>query len=178
MIHRLASGHLQSNGAKALGFLLAYALAVAMLVAAVGTRQGIGPEPSLARILIGHWLAGLFLLIGCVALLFVGIGRYLEMLERAAEFGILKALGASRGYVASLVCWEVALLAVPATLLGIALNLLIRLVVALLFWRVLAVEWAYPWWPAAGLLVYAVSCLGSLAAIPRALRNGLAEIAS
>lgn len=86
-IRRLAWNYAHANPHKTWASVAALALAMAMILACVGTRQGIGPDPMLARVLLGNWLAALFLFIAVVALAYVGIGRYFEVMERTTEFG-------------------------------------------------------------------------------------------
>ena len=55
---------------------------------------------------------------------------YTAVMERTREIGILKALGASRTYIVSLILRETGLLAISGMILGIVLSFLVRAFVA------------------------------------------------
>jgi putative ABC transport system permease protein len=54
--------------------------------------------------------------------LMVSLSMYTAVLERTREIGILKALGASRGYIVGLLLRETLLLAIAGAILGIAMS--------------------------------------------------------
>lgn len=177
-MRRLAWEYLRADPPKSCASIAAVALAVAMTLACVGTSRGIGPDPNIARILLGNWLAVLFLCIAVVALAFVAIARYLEVVERTTEFGILTVLGASRQTLGVLLLWETVFVSVPGAILGIGLTALVRIVVAAFFSRVLAVDLARAWWPAAVLIATFASMAGGVSALSRAVRDGMVEVMS
>jgi hypothetical protein len=177
-MRHLACEYFRANPQKSWGSMTAIALAVAMMLACVGTRQGIGPHPNMARIMLGDWLAGLFLFVAVTALAFVAIGRYTEVVERTTEFGILTVLGASRQTLAVLLLWETLMLAVPGAILGMAFTALIRIVVAAFFSRGLQVELALAWWPVAVLVAACASMAGGVSGLSRTVRDGMVEVLS
>jgi putative ABC transport system permease protein len=58
---------------------------------------------------------------------------YLAVMERTREIGMLKALGASKGYIVSAILREAGMLAVGGVVLGIALSYVTRAVVTARF---------------------------------------------
>ncbi len=78
----------------------------------------------------------LFIALAAVGLLVAGFGvaniLMIAVVERRAEIGIRRALGATRGSVATLFLAEGAIIAIMGSVLGIALGVWITLVVA---WR-------------------------------------------
>ena len=57
-----------------------------------------------------------------VGFLAVFQSMYTAVLERTREIGILKAMGASPGYILSILLWEAAVLAIVGTLIGIVMT--------------------------------------------------------
>jgi len=98
---------------------------------------------------------GIALIVGFIA---VTMAMYTAVLERTREIGILKALGASSGYIMNLLFRETLLIAVLGIVLGIAMTggskwLMMRAAPASL-----AQETVYGWWPIAS----GVSIIGAL----------------
>jgi putative ABC transport system permease protein len=52
----------------------------------------------------------------------VSLSMYMAVLQRTREIGILKSLGATKGFVMSLILWEAAFMGVGGTIAGIALS--------------------------------------------------------
>jgi putative ABC transport system permease protein len=78
---------------------------------------------------------------------------YTAVLERTREIGILKALGASSGYILNLLFRETLLIAIIGSVLGIIMTdgtkwLMMHAVPASL-----TQETIYSWWPMAGISV-------------------------
>lgn len=70
---------------------------------------------------------GIAMIVGFLAIF---QSMYTAVMERTREIGILKALGASRSYIVSVVMRETGLLAVGGVILGIALSFLVKVWVA------------------------------------------------
>lgn len=73
---------------------------------------------------------GIALIIG---FLVIFQSMYTAVMERTREIGILKALGASRGYIVGIILRESGMLAVGGILLGVGLSFLVRQVVTAKF---------------------------------------------
>lgn len=177
-MRRVAFEYVRANPHKSIASISGLALAMAMLLASVGTLQGIGLHPGIARIMVGDWLAGLFLFIALIALTLVAIARYVEVVERTTELGILAVLGAFRRTLVALLLWETLFLALPGAIVGLMLTAAIRLVAAAFFWRILRVELALAWWPVAAFLAALASMTGGILALSRAVRDGTVEALS
>ncbi len=96
-----------------------------------------------------------------VGFLVVFLSMYTAVLERTREIGILKALGASPGYILAILLRETALLALAGTLAGILMTYgtraLMRTFVPTMT-QVIVPEW----WPYAGLIALVGSLIGAL----------------
>ncbi len=60
------------------------------------------------------------------ALIVVSLSMYMAVLQRTREIGILKSLGATRGFVMRLILWEAVVMGVGGTIVGIGLSYLSR----------------------------------------------------
>lgn len=92
----------------------------------------------------------------------VFLSMYTAVLQRTREIGILKSLGASRGYVLSIILIEALLLSVAGSLTGIGLSygsrwLMMKLIPASLTQAIVP-----GWWPLAGAIAMVGATLGAL----------------
>lgn len=122
-----------------------------------------------AKIATERALNGLLLGLGAVALLVGGVGvantMVISVLERRAEIGLRRALGATRGHVRTQFLTESALLATLGGLGGVTLGALATAGYALTrHWPLVVPSWAI-----AG-AVAATSCVGAVAGLFPALR--------
>ncbi len=89
------------------------------------------------------------------------LSMYMAVLERTREIGILKAMGASPGYIMGILLREAVLLAVAGTVFGIVLSYGARALI-----HALAPTWTativHSWWPKAGLLALVASLVGAV----------------
>jgi putative ABC transport system permease protein len=97
-----------------------------------------------------------------VGFLVVFLSMYTAVLERTREIGVLKALGASPGYVVTILLRETALLAVAGSILGIALAYLTRFAIGRLVPGTLVQDIVYIWWPIAAGIAIAGALLGAV----------------
>lgn len=92
----------------------------------------------------------------------VWLSMYMVVLQRTREIGILKALGASKGFVLGIILIEATLLGVGGTILGVAFSYgaqwLIRTLVPASFQMAIA----YGWWPIVAAVTLAAANLGAL----------------
>jgi len=92
----------------------------------------------------------------------VCLSMYMAVLQRTREIGILKALGASKGFILSIILIEATLLGAGGTILGIVFSFgaqwLIRTLVPASFQMAIV----YDWWPRAALIILTAAILGAL----------------
>jgi putative ABC transport system permease protein len=93
-----------------------------------------------------------------VGFLVVSMAMYTAVLERTREIGILKALGASSGYILNLLFRETLLIAVIGTVVGIIMTYGTQWLMMHAVPAMLTQETVYEWWPIAG----AISVVGAL----------------
>jgi putative ABC transport system permease protein len=86
----------------------------------------------------------------------------MAVLQRTREIGILKSLGASRGYVLQLIVAEAFVMGLCGTVGGILLSFVARWVILTLVPASLQQAIAYNWWPRAALIALFASLLGAL----------------
>ncbi len=92
----------------------------------------------------------------------VFLSMYTAVLQRTREIGILKSLGASRGYVLLIILIEALLLSVAGSFAGIGLSygsrwLMMKLIPASLTQAIVP-----EWWPIAGFIAMTGAALGAL----------------
>ena len=88
----------------------------------------------------------------------VFLSMYMAVLERTREIGVLKALGASPGFILNLLLRESALLSVVGSAIGILMTYGTRWLIGVLMPSALVESIVPLWWPIAA----AISLLGSL----------------
>ena len=98
---------------------------------------------------------GIALIVGFIT---VTMAMYTAVLERTREIGILKALGASSGYIMNLLFRETLLIAILGSILGIAMTSGSKWLMMHAAPASLAQETVYSWWPIAS----GVSIIGAL----------------
>lgn len=96
-----------------------------------------------------------------VGFLVVFLSMYTAVLERTREVGILKALGASPGFVLNVLFRETLLLAVAGSLLGIGFSFVTRWLIMTLVPASLSQHIVPGWWPIAGAIALVGAVLGA-----------------
>jgi len=96
-----------------------------------------------------------------IGFLVVFLSMYTAVLERTREIGILKALGASPGYVLGILLRETCLLAIAGVVAGIALTYAARSLLGV-FAPTFTTEIVYDWWPRAALIALLAAIIGAL----------------
>jgi putative ABC transport system permease protein len=96
-----------------------------------------------------------------VGFLVVFLSMYMAVLERTREIGILKALGASPGYIMSILLREAVFLAIVGTLAGILMTYGTRSMIHFFAptWTASIVK---SWWPRAAVIALAASLFGAI----------------
>jgi putative ABC transport system permease protein len=97
-----------------------------------------------------------------VGFIVVSMAMYTAVLERTREIGILKALGASSGYILDLLLRETLLIAVIGTGLGIAMTYGTQWVMMDAVPSTLTQETVYRWWPIAAAISITGALLGAI----------------
>jgi putative ABC transport system permease protein len=107
--------------------------------------------------------------------LVVFLAMYTAVLERTREIGILKALGATPGYVIAMLMRETFLLAVIGSVIGIGLSFAARWVIISIVPASLPVVNVPDWWWKAALISLAGAMLGALYPGAKAARQDTIE---
>jgi putative ABC transport system permease protein len=104
-------------------------------------------------------IVGIGLVIGFAV---VSLSMYMAVLQRTREIGILKSLGATKGFVMSLILWEALVLGLGGTFFGIVLSFASRAIMRVLVPASLPQAIVPTWWPIAGLIAVGAALLGAL----------------
>ena len=97
-----------------------------------------------------------------VGFLVVFLSMYTAVLERTREIGVLKALGASPGYVLNILMRETTLLAIAGSILGILLSYVTRFIISSLVPGTLIQAIVPDWWPIAAGIALVGALLGAV----------------
>lgn len=97
-----------------------------------------------------------------VGFLVVFLSMYTAVLERTREIGVLKALGASPGYILNILLRETVLLAIAGSILGILLSYVTRFVISDLVHSALIQAIVPSWWPRAAAIAIVGALFGAL----------------
>lgn len=117
---------------------------------------------------------GLGLVIG---FLVVFLSMYTAVLERTREIGILKALGASPGYILNMLLRETVLLAIAGCIVGFAMTYGAREAMHV-FVPTMTTDIVYTWWPYAAVLALVASLIGAVYPGLKAARQDAIEALS
>jgi putative ABC transport system permease protein len=92
----------------------------------------------------------------------VCLSMYMAVLQRTREIGILKSMGAAKGFILGIILAEAAMLGVGGSILGILMSYgayyLIHTLVPASFPMIIV----YEWWPIASAITLAATILGAL----------------
>jgi putative ABC transport system permease protein len=92
----------------------------------------------------------------------VSLSMYMAVLQRTREIGILKSLGATKGFVMGLILAEAFALGLGGTLMGIALSFGTRWIMNVVAPSSLPQAIVMAWWPIAGAVAMGAALLGAL----------------
>jgi putative ABC transport system permease protein len=92
----------------------------------------------------------------------VSLSMYMAVLQRTREIGILKSLGATKGFVMGLILAEAFALGLGGTLVGIVLSFGTRWVMNVVAPSSLPQAIVMAWWPIAGAVAMGAALLGAL----------------
>ena len=107
--------------------------------------------------------------------LVVFLAMYTAVLERTREIGILKALGASPGYIIGMLMRETAVLAVVGSIIGIGLSFVAKWAIMTFVPSSLTVIAVPDWWWRAALISLAGAVLGAIYPGTKAARQDTIE---
>jgi len=110
-----------------------------------------------------------------VGFLVVSLSMYTAVLERTREIGVLKALGASPGYILNILLRETVLLAITGSVLGILLSYVTRFVIHDVVHSALIQAIVPSWWPRATAIAIVGALLGALLPGLKAARQDAIE---
>lgn len=117
-------------------------------------------------------IIGLSVLFG---FLVVFLSMYTAVLERTREIGVLKALGASPGYILGILLRETALLSVLGSIAGILMSFGTRWLIATFIPAAMTQDIVPEWWPIAGGITLVSALLGVLYPAMKAARQDALE---
>jgi putative ABC transport system permease protein len=110
-----------------------------------------------------------------VGFLVVFLSLYTAVLERTREIGILKSLGATPGFVISLLFRETIALSIVGSMMGVGLSYATQWLIATLIPASMQMEIVYIWWPISmGVAIFA-SLIGALYPGYKAARQDAVE---
>ena len=92
----------------------------------------------------------------------VCLSMYMAVLQRTREIGILKSLGASKGYILKMILMEAALLGLGGTVIGIALSFVAQFLINTLVPAALRQAIVPDWWPIALVIALLAALFGAL----------------
>jgi len=126
---------------------------------------------------LGNFITVIISLAVAIGLLVIFVTMYSSMVERTREIGILKSIGASKGYVFNLVLRETAFLTVFGIGTGIGLSYLVRYLVGFIF-PTLPILITTEWMVRAGFIALVASMCGAgYPALRASQRNPLEALA-
>ncbi len=113
-----------------------------------------------------------------VGFIVVFMAMYTAVLERTREIGILKAVGASSGFILNLLVRETILLSLLGTVAGIALTYLTQWLMLHAVPASLTQETVYSWWPITAAIAVGGALLGVIVPAIRAVKQDATEALS
>ncbi len=113
-----------------------------------------------------------------VGFIVVFMAMYTAVLERTREIGILKAVGASPGFILDLLVRETLFLSILGTVVGILLTYFVQWLMKHVIVASLTQETVYAWWPIAGATAIAGALLGVIVPGIKAVRQDATEALS
>jgi len=95
-------------------------------------------------------------------LIVVSLSMYMAVLQRTREIGILKSLGATKGFVMNLIIWEAGAMGLGGTIVGIALSFASKAVLRQFVPASLPQAIVLEWWPRVLLIALGSALLGAI----------------
>jgi putative ABC transport system permease protein len=152
---------------------LLVAIETGVLLARMGVMSS--PHQGHARTVIAHWLSSLLGIVFWIGLGAAVLEKYVDVVERRSEFGLLRILGASKKYLVSYVLEEIVVASIPGAIFGLAFAYLVSAVFGLMSSELVSFAIPIRWWPAAAGFAMLAPLTGAVAAIPPAMKEGITE---
>jgi predicted lysophospholipase L1 biosynthesis ABC-type transport system permease subunit len=169
LIHPLIVGNLRDDPSRALRSGLIVAIETGVLLARTGLVHA-------SHGVIAHWLSGLLGIVFWVCFGVAVLEKYVDVVERNYDFGILRILGASNTYIFAFLLQETVITSIPGALLGLALGYIVSGLFEVLTRGFVLIPIPYLLWPVLSIIAMSASLVGAILAIPRALREGVAQV--
>jgi predicted lysophospholipase L1 biosynthesis ABC-type transport system permease subunit len=173
LVHPLIVGNLKDDPLRVLRSGLVVAILTGVLLARIGivnsTPVGHG------QAMIARWLSNLLGIVFWIGFGVAVLEKYVDVVERSRDFGLLRILGASNIYLVILLLQEILIASIPGALLGLVLGYVVSGLFEVLSGGIVSVPIAYRWWLAATAIATSASLAGGILAIPRAVREGVAQ---
>jgi hypothetical protein len=173
LIHPLIIGNLKDDPSRLLKSGLLVAIETAILLTQISIVHT-SPDNH-AQAMMTHWLSNLLGIVFWISLAITILMKYVDVMERNRDFGILRVLGASVSYILTYLLQETILESIPGALIGLAFGYIATEVFKALLDNPAAMSFPYQWWPAVTAIVISASLVGAILAIPKAIQEGLAE---
>jgi len=130
---------------------------------------------TIAKTMIAHWLGGLMTFVFWTAAIVSALERYIDVVERSSELGLLRVLGASNGYLLLLLLQETVVFAAPGALCGLGMAYFTSAILDVVSGSLIAFQIPLLWWPVAAVLASVGSIMGAILALPRAVEEGVRQ---
>lgn len=173
MINPLVIASLKADPLRALRPALLAAIETGVLLTLIGNAQAI--HEGMGRTMIAHWLAGLLTFVFWAGMLVAALDRYVDVVERSVDFGILRVLGASQAWFVGAVCQEAILFAIAGAPFGLFLAWLGRAILVVISGGMIEFSIGWAWLPVAATIAILGPVIGGMIAVPAAIQEGVAQ---
>jgi|GEM_PF-4930867 cell division protein FtsX len=173
LIHPLILANAKDNPARILQSGLVVAIETGVLLAQIGTAH-VTPDGG-GRALIAHWISTLLTTVFWIGFGIAALMKYVDVVTRSRDLGILRILGASDSYIVKFLLQETLLESIPGALLGLVLGYIANGLIAVLVGASGASIVPYLWWPVVSAIAVCAPLAGAFFAFPRVVREGVAE---
>jgi ABC-type antimicrobial peptide transport system permease subunit len=179
VLSKLVLGHLRGSLLRTFLCVLNLGVEITMILTLVGINYGTTSRPlDWPANAVGVIIVVLLWLVLAVSFVFVVIGWYTTVSERTQEIGILKVLGASSAYILNWLFQETLFIAIPGTIVGIAITYGTKWLIMYTLSDFLMQETVYKWWPIAGVISAIGALLGAFLGARKALRQDVIQALS
>src|SRR6266478_4909554 len=179
VLSKLVLGHLRRSFLRTFLSVLNLGVEVMMILTLIGINYGTTSRPlEWPTNAVGVMIVVLLWFVLGVSFVFVVIGWYTTVSERTQEIGILKVLGASSAYILNWLFQEALIIAIPGTMVGIAMTYGTKWLVMYVLSDFLMQETVYKWWPIAGAISAVGALLGAYLGARKSLRQDVIQALS
>jgi len=157
---------------------LLVSIEVAVILTMAGINHGLKGASSPGQLQFALLAIALLLFVALVGFSFLAIERYFCVVEKTQDLGVLRVLGASRSYIASVLLMEIFTICMPGFVAGVGAAFLARWGAALAFPRLLRVDVVWLSWPIAFVVAALGSMVGGILGARKAIRDGVVQALS